>query len=136
MLLGAHLLTAVSTVNSFDYATAVEASQGDAFDVYLRLVDRERHRAEQGYEPAGLRYVPAAGATMTVEFVSIDNAKRFTRVATQPFPGDPSIWKAAVLASDPVRGTVDLKVALTEAGVTRTFRLQAAVLVGDTSGVC
>lgn len=136
MLLGAHLLTAVSTVNSFDYTTAVEASKGDAFDVYLRLVDKERHRADQGYEPAGLRYVPAAGATLTVEFMSIDDAKRFVRVATQPFPGDPSIWRVPVLASDPLRGTVDLKVTLTESGVIRTFRIQAALLVGDTSGLC
>lgn len=136
MKLGARILSGVGNVNVFAYTTAVEASVGDAVDVYLQLVDVEQHLNSQGFFPAGNRYMPLAGATLAVDVQNLDAAKAFTRVATQPFAQDPSIWRFSVLATDPVAGTVSLRLRLVEAGSTRTLGLQAALRFDGSAEAC
>lgn len=58
--------------------------------------------------------MPPAGSTLAVTFLNVDDSKKLTRPASQPFPQDPSIWSVAILPSDPLQGTVPLKFVLTE----------------------
>jgi len=133
MLLAARLLNDVNGVNSFDFVTAYEVATGDAFDVYFQFYNAGRGR---GSSPEAPRYMPAAGATVSVTVLNLDSAKQFVRVAAQPFAQDPSIWRFSILSTDPVTGTVSLKVALTEAGATRTVQLQGALRVDSVLEVC
>ncbi len=135
-LLGARPLVAVADVNHFRPVTEIETFAGDAFDLYLQLLDRSQATTREGYSPPGLRYIPATGATLTVTFRNLDSTQEFTRSATQPFPGDLSIWKVAVLTGDPLSGTVNLLLTLTEGGATRKFILEAGLQVGDSTGTC
>lgn len=132
MLLSFRFLTDVAGVNSFEAAVSAEISQGDAQDLYFQLIDAGLDRGEQGYMPAGRRYMPASPATMTVTFTNTNTGPTtggdfqlsprinpgsldtFTRAATQPFAQDSSIWKVSILASDPLNGTVQMKPVLTE----------------------
>jgi hypothetical protein len=114
MLLSIRFLNDVSNVNSFEYASNVEFHAGDPQAISFQLIDASLDRPEQGFVPAGRRYMPPAASTLAVTFQNLDDAKRFTRAATQPFPLDPSIWQVPVLASDPLVGTVRLKMVLTE----------------------
>jgi hypothetical protein len=136
MRLGARLLTAVGNVNVFSYATEASASVGDPLDVYLQLVDTDQHLNSQGFFPAGNRYMPASGAVLLIDIQNLDDAKAFTRAATQPFAQDPSIWRLQILATDPVAGTVSLRARLTESGITRSFTLQAALLFDGDRELC
>lgn len=136
MLLGARLLSGVNSVNNFIFTPNYEASAGNAFDLYFQLTDREQHKTDQGFSPAGLRYIPGAGATVSVTALNLDASKVLTRTATKPFAGDTSIWKVSFLASDPLTGTISLKITLVEGGVVRTVAIQAAVLVDGQNEVC
>jgi hypothetical protein len=134
--LGARLLKSVVSVNSFGYATQVEASSGDAFTAYFQLIDKDQHKNIEGVFPEGLRYMPLTGASVLVDVNSIDDAKKFTRSATQPFAQDPSIWALSFMAADPLAGTVGLKIRLNESGVIRTVFLQAALRINGTLEIC
>lgn len=126
----------VCDVNSFVPGTEVEISAGDTADFYFQLVDTQQLTVGHGYVPAGLRYMPAVGATLAVTFLNLDSAKQFARSATQPFPQDPSIWKVSILASDPLTGTVSMKFTLNEGTVTRTGLMQAVLLVSGINEIC
>jgi hypothetical protein len=130
MLLTARLLQDVGGVNVFRPADRIAFTEGDPQDVYFQLVDAS---LDTDLKPSGRRYAPAAGAVLQVTVISIDSSKQFTRVASQPFPQDPSIWKLSILSSDKVAGTVSLGFQLTEGGAVRTGRLQPALDVRSQS---
>lgn len=136
MKLSARPLIDVQGKNDFIPATEMEIFKGDATTFYFQLLDMEKNLAAHGWNPPGLRYIPAAGATLNVTFLSVDTAKQFLRAATKPFAEDTSIWAVSILASDPLVGTVAMKLALTESGVTRTAFLPAALLVKDINEGC
>lgn len=121
MRLSARILENVSGVNAYDYADAAEMTAGDAPTIYFQLIDLSKDRAEKGFVPAGRRYVPAAGATLSVVLDNIDDSRKVTRAATQPFPQDPSIWAITLLTTDKVLGTVNMKLTLTEPGPKVTY---------------
>lgn len=135
MQLSARILENVSGVNSFDYANQASMTEGDAPLVYFELVDLKKDRADLGFVPAGRRYIPAAGATLTVILDNIDDARRITRAATQPFPNAPSIWAVQLLAADQIRGTVNMKLSLVEGVKTTKGLLQAAIAVESLDGM-
>ncbi len=114
MLLSARILTGVASVNVFTYTDSARFTEGDTVDLYFQLVDMEVER--DAYQAKGRRYIPADEATpvVSVSFGSIDNAKKIARTAIQPFAGDSSIWKVSFLATDVVRGTMDMRITLTE----------------------
>lgn len=136
MILGARLLTSVVSVNFFDFTTQVEAAGGDAFDVYFQFIDKEQHTSSEGYSPSGNRYMPTPGASVVTTVLNLDGARQFSRVATQPFAQDPSIWKVSFLSTDPLDGTGSFKVVLTEGGVARTVYLQAALRIDNIREIC
>jgi hypothetical protein len=128
MKLSARPLIEVCNVNDFSTSQQLEFSLGDSFTFYLQLIDLEKNRAQFGWNPPGMRYVPAINSTLTLTFLNIDTAKQFSRVANQPFAQDGSIWAIPILATDPIGGTVSIKAVLTENGATKTFSIQGCLL--------
>lgn len=119
----------VSGVNNFSYSTQIEYTSGDATDIYLQLTDLEKNLAQRAWNPAGLRYIPPALSTLQITIRNIDTSKEFTRYGSQPFSQDGSIWKFSLLPTDPVSGTLSIKLVLTEPSglstITRTTDFNA-----------
>jgi hypothetical protein len=131
MLLQARMLTDVQSVNSFRYSpqNQVQWTVGDTLYVYFQLIDASLDRSMEGFNPAGRRYVPASGATLSVVIGSLDLAKQVTRAASQPYFQDPSIWRVSILATDTIKGTSPLKLTLTEGTKVTTGQTQNALLI-------
>ena len=125
------MLDSVGSVNDFDYVDQVQFTEGDAIDVYFQLIDSSKDKVLQQFKPAGRRLMPAAGATLQVTLDNLDDDKKLVRSATQPFALDPSIWKLSILATDAVRGTVNLLLQLTESGKITRGRLDAGLAVAN-----
>lgn len=137
MILSARFLESVCSVNSFDYAgNTIEFTQGDVITVYFQLVDKS---LDKKLDPPFKRYMPNATSTLSVVVESIDDAKKITRSATQPFAtSDPSIWALRFLATDTIRGTCSMRLTLSEGTTTVTvthglllnaFRIQSVTAI-------
>ena len=113
MLLSARILRDCVNVNSFEYADSAQFTKGDEVDVYIQLIDASLDTSSENFLPPGRRYMPATGATLQVVIENIDDAKKITRNATQPFT-DPSIWKISFFSTDAIEGTSNLRLTLTE----------------------
>lgn len=130
MLLNALFLQDVGDVNTFSYATDLLVGEGDASVIYFQLIDASAFRPEKGFVPGGRRYMPANGATVTVTFGNVDDAKKVTRVASQPFVKDPSIWSVNILSTDAISaGSVDMKIVLNESGTIHTGKVTNCIKV-------
>jgi hypothetical protein len=114
MLLACRFLIDVAGVNSFEYSNSPEWYEGDSQTLYMQLIDASLDRPEEGFVPAGRRYIPASGAILTVTLMNIDTAKVVERIATQPYQQDGSIWRIEVLPTDPLKGTINVKLKLVE----------------------
>lgn len=119
MLLSARPLKDVANVNSFEWTTTAEFTAGDAGNFYFQLIDRSLDLSNQGFSPSGRRYMPAAGATLSCKIMSINDAITVTRVATQPFANDPSIWALPLLTTDLLNGSYSMRMTLTEGSVVK-----------------
>jgi hypothetical protein len=135
MKLSVRMLDNVSNVNSFEYVNQVLMTEGDTPTIYFQLIDLARDRVEQGFDPAGRRYIPATGASLQVTLDHIDSTRKITRAASQPYPNDPSIWSVALLPTDKLRGTVNVKLALTEGSLTTQGQLLGAINVDGLDGM-
>ncbi len=140
MILTARFLTNVVDVNTWDSTQYIEFAEGDAVRVYLVLVDASKDKATpySAYlgGSGGRRYMPASGATLQVVVTNLDDAKAYSKVATQAFPTtDPSIWYFTISTNDDVKGTPSLQLALTENAVTSRCLVKAAIRVAPVSGV-
>ena len=135
IVLSARILEHVENVNNFAYTPQLEFTEGDAGYLYLQLTDASKNRCEEGYRPAGVRYCPVAGSTLSVVIDNLDDDKKVTRTATQPFTGDASIWRISLLSTDPIRGTANLRLTLVESGVTKRGTVQAALCVRSQGAV-
>lgn len=136
MLLSARILTSVGNVNSFEYAQQFQLSEGDSTDVYFQLIDASLDSAQAGFVPSGRRYMSAAGATLSVVLDSLLDSKKITKVATQPFALDPSIWKFSISSTDNISGTVGLRLTLTEGAKVTKGWVQGAIGVSSLTGLC
>lgn len=132
MLLSCRFLTNVASANSFDYAQQGEFYEGDAPTLYLQLLDVTKDRAS---DTPGRRFCPASGATLQVVIENINDAKKVTRVITQPFAGDSSIWALPIQTSDGLKGTVNLRLRLTEGAVVTNALVRAALRVANSSNI-
>lgn len=135
MRLGARWLKDVGGPNIFQMSQAPEFYQGDVQTLYLMLVDEEAVVPANMTGPASRRYCPAAGAVLTVLLDSVDDAQQVTKILSQPFPGDASIWTLPIASADPVSGTVDLLITLNEGGVQHTARLNGGLRIRPTARV-
>jgi hypothetical protein len=123
------LLDDVQSVNSLELATEVSVASGDPLTINLQLVNTMR--LSWDLNSPVVRYMPAAGATLSITFENIDSSKRMTKVASQPFAQDGSIWRVELMSQDTakLRGTISLGYTLTEGTRVVSGRLLAAILV-------
>ena len=122
------LLEDVNSFNSFCEVEKFEHVNGNQEDIYFRLVQKKSTDCE---ECNSLRYLPAAGSTITVEFDNIDQASVVSRAATQAYPNDDrSVWKVTVLAGEKISGA--MKIMLTEGGQTSTLLLDGRLVASGT----
>ncbi len=129
MLLSARPLENVIGVNDYEVVSTISFVEGDVVSLFFQLIDLVKDRPEQGFIPAGRRYMPVIGATLQITFDNIDDAKIVIKVATQPFTQDASIWRVDVMATDTVKGTVNAKLLLTEGVVARRAVLSAVLRI-------
>ncbi|SRR5216684_3847123 len=129
MLLSARPLENVIGVNDYEVVSTISFVEGDVVSLFFQLIDLVKDRPEQGFIPAGRRYMPVIGATLQITFDNIDDAKIVIKVATQPFTQDASIWRVDVMATDTVKGTVNAKLLLTEGVVARRAVLPAVLRI-------
>jgi hypothetical protein len=130
MLLSARLLVNLTDANTWEPSDNIRFTEGDTPYVYFQLIDLNKDRSSQGFKPAGKRFMPASGATLSVSVNSIDTARTLTKVATQPYAGDASIWKFQLLTSDNLKGgTFSLILTLTEGIVVTSGRVINALSV-------
>jgi len=131
MLLSCIFLTGVANVNVYNESEQFQMTEGDTATVYIQLRDLAVQTAFQGYKNPGRRYIPAAGATLSVQIDTMNsaNAAVLTKTATQPFPNDPSIWMFTLAATDPVAGTKRIKLRLTEGATITNGIVNSALLV-------
>jgi len=134
MLLSARFLNDVANVNSFEYAQVGQFTEGEASSVYFQLIDASVDGALKGFSPAGRRYIPATGATLSVVVNSIDDSVKITRAATNPFPDDRSIWKLDFLSTDKITGTASLQLTLTEGAVIRKGLVKNGLRIASDTG--
>jgi len=135
MLLACRFLADVANVNSFDgVASSVSMNVGDTQWLYFQLIDASVDRKDQGFNPPGRRYIPAASSTVSVTFTNTDTGPdvcvtefggsrinpsvpaTLVRGAVNPFAPDTSIWRVQLLGTDSLKGTVNVAVTLTEPG--------------------
>ena len=130
MLLSARMLDGVGDVNTFDTVPNLKLTAGDTpVQIYFQLIDASKDTDFSEVRPAGRRYMPAVGATVSARLEHIDAAKVVTRACTQPFPQDSSIWLLTTVPADWLRGTVTLRLTVTEGDRTIKGSVRAAILI-------
>ena len=135
-MLQLRMLDAVSSVNAFRHVTEISNAPGTPLSIYFQLVDTSQLLVQSALGPWINRYIPAAGSSMSVQFINLDSAKQFARVAVNPFADDRSIWRVNTLSTDPLLGTISLSVTLTESGVAKTIFAQAVLEIDGGPDAC
>ena len=112
----------VDNINSWQYSSQSTVYSGQTNDLYFQIVDRDRADST--------RYIPVSGATCSIYFPNLDNAKKLTIQASQPFAQDSSIWKVTVAANQNVSsGNVVFN--LTENSITKSYVIDGFITVNS-----
>lgn len=120
MRLSCKFLKNVADVNNFQYADQWDIAEGSAQELYFQVIDKNKE---------DLRYISQAGSfDIDVTFLDIDTDAEIVITATKPFADDKSIFKVD-LTVDQVPNSGAVKFALTEDGVTKTFKVDQAIVV-------
>lgn len=121
MKLSVKFLKNVANVNTFQYASQWNISEGSSQVLYFQFIDKLKD---------DLRYMSQADTIdeVSVIFLNIDEASEIIKTATQAFPDDKSIW-AITLDSDEVPNSGAVKFSITEDGQERRFRVEQAIIV-------
>jgi hypothetical protein len=121
MKISVKFLKNVANVNTFQYASQWNISEGSSQVLYFQFVDKLKD---------DLRYMSQADVIdeVSVTFLNIDEASEIVKVATQAFPDDRSIW-TITLESDEVPNPGAAKFSITEDGQERRFRVEQAISV-------
>lgn len=123
MILKFKILSQASSVNSFYEVDTHKIVNGNATSIFFRLI-QDRSEINQD----ALRYIPESGAQVSVTFNHIDASKVITRVATQPYTQDTSIWKVDILATDQLSFNT-MAVTITEGSNIRTIMPSTTISV-------
>jgi hypothetical protein len=121
MKLSVKFLKNVANINTFQYASQWNISEGSSQVLYFQFVDKLKD---------DLRYMSQADTIdeVSVIFLNIDEASEIIKTATQAFPDDKSIWTIS-LDSDEVPNSGAVKFSITEDGQERKFRVEQAIVV-------
>jgi hypothetical protein len=126
MVLVFKLLDEVKDVNSFVEVDRKRIVKGNATPVYFRLM-QDKSDSEKDL----LRFIPQAGATVTVKFNHIDSEKVLVRSATMPYADDRSIWKVDLLTTDSNIAHDDMHVTLTQGSSVEDVLAISSIVVID-----
>lgn len=122
----------VGNVNQWSYASTPQVYEGDTASLFFQIVDREAQLAAGVFR----RYVPASGATLTLTLDSVEDARKVVRLPAQPFPTqDASIWRLDLSPADLIRGTIDVRLVLNEAGVVHNAVVKGALRILSTQRI-
>lgn len=125
MRLGVKMLDSSSTLNNLMYLNQVQINPGDTATVIFQIVDLDK---------GGQRFIPASGATMQINLVSIDQSKNVQKIPTNPFADDRSIWSFNLTATDTAMAAgVNMSVKLTQGADIKTATAEQAVIFGAPS---
>ena len=120
MKLSAKFLKNVVNVNTFQYVTQWDISEGSAQKLFFQIIDKHKE---------DLRYIPQdAPFVVKVTFLSIDDDAIIEKTAVQSFTDDKSIWEIELLATE-VPNTGSAKFSLSENGVEAKFKVEQAIVV-------
>jgi hypothetical protein len=136
MLLSARPLVDLAGPNSFEPATQWLMTEGDSTTLAMQLLDGSLDRPDQGFMPSGRRYIPDPYATLVVMIENIDDNRKVQRLATQPYPQDGSIWTVTILSTDPIRGSPQVRLTLTEGTKVTRGLLRCVLKVGPSGSCC
>lgn len=141
MRLGIKLLNVDATINQFQQKDLIQIARGETVNVIFQFVDLDQK---------GLRYVPAAGATVTVTLPRSDEViavatvsasrdrvnKTISRPAAPAFSEDRSIWMLPLSSADTqTLISNSMKVELTEGSKKKIASLtQAIKIISDYEG--
>lgn len=124
MKLGIQMLDGDSTLNNLMPMNQMEISPGETATVMFQLINSSTKQ----------RYMPAAGATMTAKMVSSNNANVLSKIPTQPFTDDKSVWSFPLSAADSVKlAGVNLEIILTEGANVKKVWAQSVIVVSPNS---
>lgn len=133
MVLSLSFLQDVGGVNSFSYASNLQLGAKSATTLYFQLIDTSISvplNAPFSGLQTGRRLMPAVGATVQLILNNLDNAKKLTRTASQPFVQDASIWSIPILNTDFLTGgTIEVQLLLNESGLITNGCLCAGIRV-------
>ena len=130
MRLGIKMLDSTSTLNNLVFLNQVQFEPGETAVVYFQLTDLDK---QQG-NCVAQRYMPADGATMSIQITSIDATKTITKIPTNPFANDKSIWSFNLTATDTQNAAgVNMKVTLTEGASIKIAKGTSVIVVGPQS---
>lgn len=120
MLLSARMLNNVNGANSFSEDLQTRFTEGDRPTIYLQLVDKQSSLH---------RYLPATGASLSVVITNVNNSKTYTKTAINPYPNDTSIWSFQMLSTEEIKGSISLRLVLTEGAVITYGLVRDALLI-------
>jgi len=131
MLLYAKLLEPVYDVNNFGVVDTLKIPANQTNNIYFQLFSKKGNQAD-------LRYIPNATATITVNFSHIDLNKVITRIATNPFIDDRSIWVVTLLPNDVISNN-SMQITLNEDGESKIVLVESKLHViqaGNSNSFC
>lgn len=132
MRLGIRMLNNISTLNNLIYVNQVRINPGENYTVYFQLVDLDQQDPYQ--QKAPVRYIPIIGSTMNLNLTSINVLNNISKIPTNPFTDDRSIWSFNLASSDTqIAAGVNMSVTLTEGSNIRIANAPAVIIFGSQS---
>lgn len=123
------LLDDVCNVNDFKEVDELSIRAGEAADIYLELKTVDSDGEEIRYMPQG------TGLVVTVKFRHLDSNKVITRVASQPFADDKSIYKISIAANERLAfDTMEARVQTTTPAFDKVFSNLSILSVFEADG--
>lgn len=96
----------VVDANHFQLNNIYKVFQGNSYTFYLELEDADQqigftqNFSEQPRFPLYLRFLAPASSTLSVTINDLNATNVVTKVCSQPFSNDPSIWSFTLSASE------------------------------------
>lgn len=95
MQLSVKMLNSSSSLNSLMYQNQTFVSSGETKTIYFQLIDLDMSNGN-----CSQRFIPTSAATVSVNFISLDIAKNISKIASNPFADDRSIWAITLNSSE------------------------------------
>jgi len=131
MRLGVRMLNNTSTLNNLMYVNQVQINPGETYTVMFQIVDLDQRPSASSLPQ---RYIPITGSTMSITLTSIDQSRNISKIPSNPFVDDRSIWSFNLTAADTaIAAGVNMTATLTEGANIRIARSEATIIIGPQS---